>query len=43
MVPACPMDLSTYAEVTTGSKQVVVIVKNLMAAPITITKDVKII
>ena len=43
--PCLPHGLSimnTYTEMTTGSKQVVVMVKNLTAAPVTITKGVKI-
>ena len=41
--PHLPNDLSvvnTYTKVISWSKQVVVVVKNLMAAPITITKHV---
>ena len=34
--------VNTYTEMTTRSKQVVVVVKNLTDAPITITKDVKV-
>ena len=34
--------VNTYTEVTTGSKQVAVIVKNLMATPITIAKGIKV-
>ena len=34
--------INTYTDMATGSKQVVVMVKNLTAAPITITKGVKI-
>ena len=40
-----PHDLSvvnTYMEITSGSKQVAVVVKNLMAILITITKGVKV-
>ena len=42
--PHLPIGLSvvnTYAKVTTGSKQVAVVVKNLMAIPITIAKGIK--
>ena len=35
--------LNTYTKVTTGIKQVAVVVKNLTAAPITIAKGVKIV
>ena len=34
--------VNTYTEVISGSKQVAVVVKNLMAILITITKDVKV-
>ena len=43
--PHLPHGLSfvnSYTEVTTGSKQVSVVVKNLMAIPITITKGIKV-
>ena len=43
--PHLPHGLSvvnTYTEVISGSKQVAVVVKNLMAAPITIAKGVKV-
>ena len=34
--------VNAYAEVISGSKGVVVVVKNLMAIPITITKGIKV-
>ena len=34
--------VNTYTEMNPGSKQVAVVVKNLMAAPITIAKGVKV-
>ena len=34
--------VNTYTEVTTGSRQVAVVVKNLMAIPITIAKGIKV-
>ena len=44
--PCLPHSLSimnTYTKMTTGSKWVVVVVKNLTAAPVTITRGVKIV
>ena len=41
-LPHCLSVVSTYTEVTTGSKQVVVTVKNLMVVPITIAKSIKV-
>ena len=35
--------VNTYTEVISGSKQAAVLVKNLMAIPITITKGVKVV
>ena len=43
--PHLPHGLSimkTYTKLTTGKKQVAVVVKNLTATPITLTKDVKV-
>ena len=41
-LPHCLSVMNTYTEVTTGSKWVAVVMKNLMATLITITKGIKV-